>query len=292
MPKRARIDRAVDRQPAVRRKNIKKRNKKRKRLFYLALSMIVISALVISSLTIFFKIEKILVIGQTPYEDEYIALNSGVKIGDNLFRLDKFKVAKDMQDQNPYIEKATINRKLPGTLVINLVQAKKLCYYNSPGGYVTLSDKGKILEITEEKPELPLLRGSGIIKNQPGSFAEFKDEIAKDVFMAINEVAVQYNIQESLTEINVTKMHNLILEYKGNIILELGNSDELQRKIALFLEIMSGHDDKDKAVVKVSDTTNRGASYLLLTKEDWDAKKVLIYEDEIAQEQRLEEETK
>lgn len=82
----------------------KKRKKRARVLFFSLLFILLMITLAILSMTVFFNAETIIVEGNNHYSAEEILERGGLKIGQNLFRLDKFKAIEQMQEL-PYIKK-------------------------------------------------------------------------------------------------------------------------------------------------------------------------------------------
>ena len=99
----------------------KKRKKRTKIIFISALGVLLMLLLVILSVTVFFNAETIIVEGNTHYSVETLLEQGGLKVGQNLFRLDKFEVIEKME-QLPYVKEVTIDRQLPSTLEIHVVE--------------------------------------------------------------------------------------------------------------------------------------------------------------------------
>ena len=88
-----------------------KHRKKKKVRLYFFLSLFCIAAFFILSLTVFFNINSFEVTGNNVYTDAQIIAAAGLEEGDNLFRLNKFKIADKMVVDLPYIGSVNIYRK-------------------------------------------------------------------------------------------------------------------------------------------------------------------------------------
>lgn len=77
----------------------------------------VLAALTVGA-TVFFQVEQIEVSGNQRYTQEEIVAMTGIKAGDNLFRMNKFAIQDHVKEEMPYIEDILIRRKLPSTITI------------------------------------------------------------------------------------------------------------------------------------------------------------------------------
>lgn len=124
----------------------RRRRTGRQTLHYLLIFLVAAAILLLLSLTVFFKIEKLEVTGNTKYANEEILAQSGVSIGDNLFRINQSAVQKVLMEKFPYIEGVRLKRSFPPKLTLEITQAKPLGAVNTAAGYVVIGYSGKILE--------------------------------------------------------------------------------------------------------------------------------------------------
>ena len=68
--------------------------------------------------TVFFQVEQIEVSGNQRYTQEEIVAVTGIQMGDNLFRMNKFAIQDHVKEEMPYIETILIRRKLPSTITV------------------------------------------------------------------------------------------------------------------------------------------------------------------------------
>ena len=125
----------------------KKRRKKRaKMVFFGLLFVLMMLTLAILSVTVFFNAETILVEGNTRYTAEELLEVGGLKIGQNLFRLDKFEVI-DRMESLPYVKTVEINRKLPNTLSVKVVENQPVVWVPTETGAAFLNEEYRVLEL-------------------------------------------------------------------------------------------------------------------------------------------------
>ena len=132
----------------------KKRRKKRaKVVFFGMLFVLMMLTLAILSVTVFFNAETILVEGNNRYTAEEILEVGGLEIGQNLFRLDKFKVI-DQMESLPYVKTVEIDRKLPNTLSIKVIENQPVVWLQTDTGAALLNEEYRVLELLTLPSEL------------------------------------------------------------------------------------------------------------------------------------------
>jgi len=152
----------------------KRRKKKRYLLRFILIVLVGIGGYFFLTSHIF-DIAKVEVIGHNHYSTEDIILLSKVEKNTNLFQLDKKERIKLMEN-DPYIKEASIRRKLPGTLIIEILERTEdagIAYGNS---YVLIHRDGMVLGRVDQQPEIPILVGMTIINMQPGEALEVEEK--------------------------------------------------------------------------------------------------------------------
>ncbi len=239
----------------------KKRRKKKSKAFFVILFVLLMLAVVIASVTLFFNIKEIKVEGDSKYLTEEIIAASGIKLEDNMFALNKFKVCDKIESLLPYVEEATIERSLPNTITIKIKQAKQTAYLETTGGYVLLSSKGKVLENTIEKPQGIQLFGSEITANTVGKIPEFKDKITYEMYITLIEYFENYNLADKITMLNIGRPSRLAFEYDNCIVINLGTNENLTRKFEFFKYIMERNPIPSFALMDLTETVSNKATY-------------------------------
>ena len=160
----------------------KRRKKKAKVLFFTLLFILMMMTLSILSMTVFFNADTILLEGNTRYSNEEILEAGGLKLGQNLFRLDKFRVIEQMQSL-PYVKEVTIRRKLPNTLKIDVVENQPVVWVELGEKAALLNEEYRILEFAElidlDGAEEPLPEEEGEAEEEPSEEA-VEEESATD----------------------------------------------------------------------------------------------------------------
>jgi cell division protein FtsQ len=105
----------------------------------------------VAALTLFFRVNTVAVTGEQRYTEEEIVAATGIETGDNLFLLNKREVDSRIKKALPYVEDTRINKKLPDTLVVEIVKecATPLAVVQDGSAWL-LSARGKIVEQRDE----------------------------------------------------------------------------------------------------------------------------------------------
>lgn len=245
----------------------RKRRKAKKRRIYFTLSLFCILTFVVLSLTVFFNIRSFRVQGNTSYSTEQIIAATGLKEGDNLFRLNKFKIADSMLEKLPYLGSVEIYRKLPTTLCIDVQETKARLVAYSGGKYVLMDEHLKVLEIKEELPEgLTYLVGLTLIEPTVGKTAAAEKENHTVLLDTLIDALYERFDPEKISAIDLTEVYSLRVYYdQHRVKILLGNSDQLNDKLQMAQNAIEQNGISEKARI---DITNPGAAYYRVLEEE------------------------
>lgn len=260
------------------RRDYEKRLKKVKRnrmIFaaFISVMLIAVTVLVLS-LTVFFKIDTIKVNGTSRYDTQQIITVSGIQKGKNLFLTGVNKAKENIITQCPYLSEVNITRKLPSTIVIEIVGSDAAYCYTTAGGYALTDSKGRVLE-TVNADAIPkttaIVKTNLLFKAVVGEQiepVEIKDdkkaeevkkerELLKKVLDAIDESSIK-----DITEIDITVPTNIYLTYQSRFRLNLGNSLELTYKLKSAIQIIAQEDEISTATSGEINLADPGSAYV------------------------------
>lgn len=131
---------------AARKKRRARKQRGRFGVLYKVLSMALILAAIISACIVFFRVNEIVVEGESKYTAQQIIEASGIQMGENLFLLNKNQASIQITSQLPYVDEISIQRKLPDTLVITVTESTPVAALSYGGEWWLLDARAKLLE--------------------------------------------------------------------------------------------------------------------------------------------------
>lgn len=233
-----------------------KRKRKRKKnhiLYYLILFLFIVVAGIILSLTVFFNIEQIDVEGTSRYSSEEIVEKSGLKAGDNLFRISTGDAVDQIINSFEYIDKVEINRAFPNKLTIKITEAEPGMSFLYNGTYSLVSDEGRILEAGLAEPPEGTFIVSGISLEgyKAGDFISSDTSPEIEALHTINEICTEMEFG-TLTRIDVNSIVDIRLYLNDQIRVDIGSITDLQYKLTFADSIISDRlASGDKGVIDV-----------------------------------------
>lgn len=179
--------------------------------------------------------------------DTYISL-SKINIGTtNIFAVTENSISKNIKE-NPYVEDVSIERKLPNVLQIHVTERKAAYQIEHTGSYIYLDNQGYILELNEEKQELPIIKGFATTKEsiQVGQRLVEEDLIKLNTIVKVMNYCKYNTIENKITNIDVTDDTKYIVKFEQDKkIVYLGDASNLSERLSMLKTILKNEKDKE-----------------------------------------------
>ncbi len=244
----------------------KRRRRRRRVLFYTLLIFFIVMVITVLSLTVFFNIRSITVSGAAHYTSEQIVSASGLETGENMFRIDKFKAIDAIKAKLPYVKEVTVRRRLPGRLVINVVESTPFAYVAWGDKYYILSDTLKVLEAASAPPEGASELVGIVTPNTTVGEIIVADDDAAPVLNMFSALSGSF-AEGGVTQIDMSQPYQLSIVYQGRARIFIGGQDNLARKLALVKYVLDENSSNEYAEIDVSSGVR--AFYRSVTEAEW-----------------------
>lgn len=220
--------------------------KKRRILTSIITCAVVLIIGVVLSLTVLFKTEKIIVEGDSFYNEQQILSYANVALQNNIF-IGKFTATPDKIVENlPYIESAKVEVLVPDTIKIKITDAVPSYVVANDGKFLLISSKGRILDVlADNSSEYPVLLSSDLKTTKVGEKITYTDE---NVPIILEEISNSLNKNEfkGITAIDITNTASISLVYDNRIAIILGLPDDIDYKIRTAQAIIMEKLDPNK----------------------------------------------
>ena len=179
--------------------------KKKKRILklvkWLTILGILAGTIIFFLLSPLFNILEIKVVGNQKITSEKIINMSGIIINENAFKIDTKQAIINIL-QEPYIEKVEIKRVLPSTIEIQVKERQATFMLEFANGYVYINNQGYMLEISEEKLEIPIITGyiTPVENIVPGNRLQTDDLKKMKAVLKIMETARSNEIEKMINK--------------------------------------------------------------------------------------------
>lgn len=226
--------------PEQQEKIMQKRKKKQKAIKWILILALLIVAILCAMFSPLFNIKKIEVQGNEIISKNEIISLSQIQLEENTFKLNKSQIKKQIKE-NAYIQSVIIVRNLPSEIVIKVEERKPAYLLEYAGSYIVIDKQGYMLEIKNEKMNLPVIQGAVT------STEEFKvgnrlctedlEKLAE--ILRIVEIAQVNDIYTIITGIDIENAENIKLIFESeDKVAYLGDSSNMNTKILMIKSII------------------------------------------------------
>lgn len=149
------------------------------------------------------------------------------------------KAKKTILKKNHYIEDVSIKvNYLKSELEITVKERTLSGYVEDKGNYLYIDDNGIVVDIkTFYKKNLPILVGLKFDKFVLGERLKVKNELSFETLVNLNKKLNKYNMESEVLRVNVEDLNDILI-FVGNVIVKLGDSNNLDEKIVFLKGIL------------------------------------------------------
>ncbi|MFI3174590.1 MAG: FtsQ-type POTRA domain-containing protein [Bacillota bacterium] len=199
-----------------------------------------------------FQMKTLVVSGADKYTNQEIASAISLRDGDNILLFNQKKAVAQLE-KNPYIADATIEKSLPDTVKITIVERKIRGYVPYMGAYLYIDEEGRVLETRETYYEAsPEVKGLKFTNFQLGEILIVENPEALDIVLQVSQIVKKYEMLDEVLEIHVHDLNNIKIYMQGVEII-LGKTDEIEQKMRIMAEVMKNIPEGDRGMLDLSD---------------------------------------
>jgi len=224
-----------------------------KRFYLLIVMLLLIVALVVSSIVLWiitprpesntppstegnmFAVETITLEGNTKYLEESVIGESGVLIGQSIFKVKSNAVEEHLLNTFPYYADVDVQTLRMKEVRITVTETDCIGVMYADGHWIPIGGNGKVLDkqpITSDRPKNSLYIKAKAPKDGISVGAQALDEYEASVLGTLLSAINRYALSD-VTEINITDMTDIRLVWRSQIEVWLGNTSNLEHEIGV-----------------------------------------------------------
>ena len=236
------------------RRNEKKRT--RRIVFYVALFLSISLIFLGVCIAVFLNVETVNVNGTEKYVPEQILEYVPIELGDNIYSFDSDEIEASLKQNLPYIGNVEIERDLPTSVNINIVEEKPFYAAMLAGETYLLSSDLKVLEkqkdVTLEQLGLTSLSLNNVRRCIVGQNLEFIDERTEVALDELYDSFVNHYIEDNIKSVDVRSRFDIYINYDGRFEIYLGNTENIEIKISFLVKIIDELKPTDRGTINLS----------------------------------------
>ena len=243
------------------------RRRGRSRFGFLLKVLCVLTVLVALTVgaTVFFRVEQVVVSGNSRYTQEDVVAATGIRLGDNLYRMNKFQINQEVRQALPYVNELNIVRKLPNTILITVTEWDAVAQILPTAETVTEVDKetgeeipvetageawlisvgGKLLEkAPADSPAIEVSGLTALIPRAGTPLAVSQEEQPKlDGLLALLSALESGSLLDRVTWIRVEGTH-IVMDYAGRFEAKLPLNGDFSYHLSVVETVIPQIDNK------------------------------------------------
>ena len=220
------------------------------------LSVLLTAVAIVAALTLFFKVDQVAVSGNERYSEQEIIEASGVEQGDNLILLDKYRIAQRLYTQLPYISEVRINRQLPDTLLVEVVETQAVAVIKGGSSNWLLDSEGKLLEVIGSAAIKNYLSIEGTTAQDPAisgtlQLAQESPLSAERLLELLGELE-RRGMLEKTASLDVSDPEHLTLSYDGRFQVEMFYDADFAYKLNCLQEAVARLEPNETGIIRMT----------------------------------------
>ena len=235
----------------------KKQRKARKRRkitpFLIVVSLFILAAAVYLCLTMLFNVDRIIIEGNTLYEERELIETSGIEKGENLFEVDTAYAENKLYSVFNYVEAVEVKRSFP----ITITEAEPFSVIEEADGYTLVSAGGKVLERGLEEVPYGLLSVRGL-----STITSTEDDVKRMDLMQSIINSMKKLEMEGYNFLDLSDTLEIVMIYDDRVRVNLGNELQLEYKLQFADKVIT--EDLSKTGFQLVDASVPGE---VMTKE-------------------------
>lgn len=158
----------------------------------------------------------------------------------NIFLISNSNVEENIKE-NSYIKNVNVKRKFPNKIKINVEERGTEYILQLSNNYVYVNRQGIVLEISNEKPNVPIIEGfsTNLTQIKQNDMLNAEDVEKLKTISKIMEAAEQNDISELVTKIDAKDSQNYVLFLDSkNKTVYIGNGEDLNTRFIYIKAII------------------------------------------------------
>lgn len=220
----------------------------------LAFFLVIVALIFIMS--VFFKVSRIEVKGNSIYTADEVIKASGIEKGDNLFFINGIAAGSRVAVKLPYVDSVQINRGLPNLVIIEVTESKAVGCVKVGDELWSVSSSGKFLSSITQDDSSHIAMISGINVSDAATGEHIEAASGEENKLAyLTDILYQIQARGLLgkvTAIDMSDVNNPTFEYDSRFLVKLGAMDNTEYKFGKMLSAVLQLSADDAGTLDVS----------------------------------------
>jgi len=216
--------------------------------------VVIIAVAIVVGCIVFFKVQHVEVSGNHRYTQEEVVAVSGIQVEDNLYRINKFKVAEVLMADLPYIETVNIRRRLPDTILINVTETAPVAALSSGGAWWLMNEEGKLLERVDSPGGCLQVTGLVLLSPSAGTFLAVDQEqrLQKESLLELLAALMEREALEGAQYVDLSDTSQLTMGYDGRLEVRIALADDFDYRVRQLKGVLAQLEEGEGGVLDMT----------------------------------------
>ena len=211
------------------------------RLYGVICVLLVLLAVVGGSI-VFFRVDAVVVEGNSRYTTQEIVAATGIEQGENMFLLNKFEIIDQLEEELTYLDTVVIRRSLPSTIKITVTECSVAATVWDEGTqeWWLMSAGGKLLERGAQSGAGVTVTGLTFLFPNIGTDLAVGEEQRLHL-AALKQLLTALESREMLAQaekIDLTLSGTVTMEYAGRLEVKMKLSSDFDYQVRVLEKVM------------------------------------------------------
>lgn len=224
--------------------------------FLRVLSVLLMAVAIVAALTLFFKVDQIVVSGNSRYTEAEILAATKVEQGDNLILLDKYGIARRLYTDLPYITNVRINPKLPDVLLVEVTETRAVAALEGSGSWWLISYEGKLLEAVDGTAAQDYLLLKGMEAQDPAVSGELslgeESRLSTQRLLELIGGLEERGMLTRTDSVDAGDADHLVLHYDGRFQVELHYDADFDFKLNCLAAAIAELEPNETGIIRMT----------------------------------------
>ncbi|MBE6891944.1 MAG: hypothetical protein E7481_07975 [Ruminococcaceae bacterium] len=237
----------------IERMNRKLRRKRIRKIVGFIFAVIVAVPVTIILMRTFLRTNSILIENGTQYSSASLLSSCSEYIGGTILDFESDTDKLFPPEEFPYIASAEVSVLLPDKMVVRLTRSvPTISVLTADGSYIYLDSDKKVLEISDRKGAgTVLISGMELQNVRTGYVLDKSENYETSLIDSISESLRAHSLYDRLTLMDFTKKYDIYFVLDNLIEVRIGNSDDIDKKIDMLVQILARNPSGERAVINV-----------------------------------------
>ena len=233
------------------------RRRRRRSALGRIVTFLVICLVLFLGVTVFFRVNEIVVDGDTRYTDREVIEASGLTIGAHMLLIREDAVRSGILNNLPYAGLVEFRRQFPSRVTLTVTDAVAVALVHFEDGYLLLDRGAQILERVDTRPAEGLILLEGLqtpILPRVGQVLALGEE-GRAQLVYLQDILGTFwtlGLTSRVSVLDMQEVHNPQFIYGERLTVLLGPHHNLQRKLDMLSGIVAYLDEDERGVIDLN----------------------------------------